>query len=442
MAGFEDFDAIVIGAGTRGLVATYVLSMLGYRAALVDRAPEVGSGDGSFKAADGTWFDYGMHVLDEMRSPLATRLFKRICGDRVHRTRLKRAIVLRGFIVPYAPEPRELPPPLRRMLHGDELTDDIGDRLPTRELLGRYYGPAFADLIYDEVLPSYPSEHRHLAFGVDEAELLVNIYPWFFPRARRTPKHGDISRAFHDRLRSGIDQYVLYPLDGGFGELARAFVRSFDARRIEVVLGLKDLEIEVDAGGRGIASLRAGGRTLRAERYFWAGSWPELCKLLSLPCQNPSTDRVVIGSFRLDRPARTEYHEILVGNPAHPINRIYFPGAFRGTSDALMQIEFSFPVADERPLDADHWREAWLKSLRALGILDAEHRVQVFDFKTRTLHFNGYGMEGKRLVDADPALVPEGSNVFPVVPSMSNMNLNAHIPLDVAYVTSVLTREI
>jgi len=235
MAEFEDFDAIVIGAGTRGLVATYVLSTLGYRAALVDRAPDVGSGDGSFKAPDGTWFDYGMHVLDEMRSPLATRLFRRVCAG-VHRTRLRRAIVLRDFIVPYAPEPRALPPPLRRLLPGDDLIDDIGDRLPTRELIGRYYGPGYADLIYDEVLPSYPSEHRHLAFGVDEAELLVNIYPWFFPRARRTPKHGDVSRAFHDRLRSGIDQYVLYPLEGGFGELGRAFVRSYDAARIEVAV--------------------------------------------------------------------------------------------------------------------------------------------------------------------------------------------------------------
>jgi hypothetical protein len=441
MAEFEDFDAIVIGAGTRGLVATYVLSTLGYRAAVVDRAPDVGSGDGSFKAADGTWFDYGMHVLDEMRSPLATRLFRRVCAG-VHRTRLRRAIVLRDFIVPYAPEPRALPPPLRRLLPGDDLIDDIGDRLPTRELIGRYYGPGYADLIYDEVLPSYPSEHRHLAFGVDEAELLVNIYPWFFPRARRTPKHGDISRAFHDRLRSGIDQYVLYPLEGGFGELGRAFVRSYDAARIEVAMGMRDLEIALDATGQSIAYVQGGGRRLRAERYFWAGSWPELCRLLELPCQNPSTDRIALGSFRLDRPARTEYHEILVGNPAHSINRVYFPGAFRGSEDALMQIEFSFPVAEERSLDPDHWRDTWLDSLGALGILEAAHRVEVYDFKTRTLHFNGYGMEGERLRDADPALIPSGSNIFPVVPSMANLNLNAHIPLDVGYVTSVLTREI
>jgi len=136
MAEFEDFDAIVIGAGTRGLVATYVLSTLGYRAAVVDRAPDVGSGDGSFKAADGTWFDYGMHVLDEMRSPLATRLFRRVCAG-VHRTRLRRAIVLRDFIVPYAPEPRALPPPLRRLLPGDDLIDDIGDRLPRSRSMQR-----------------------------------------------------------------------------------------------------------------------------------------------------------------------------------------------------------------------------------------------------------------------------------------------------------------
>ena len=142
--------------------------------------------------------------------------------------------------------------------------------------------------------------------------------------------------------------------------------------------------------------MQGGGRRLKGQRYFWAGSWPELCRLLKLPCQNPSTDRIALGSFRLDRPARTEYHEILVGNPAHPINRVYFPGAFRGSEDALMQIEFSFPVAEERSLDPDHWRDTWLDSLRALGILEAAHRVEVYDFKTRTLHFNGYGADSLR----------------------------------------------
>jgi hypothetical protein len=436
----EKLDAVVIGAGTRGLVTAYLLSQLGYKAALVDKAPQIGSGDGSFQAADGTWFDFGMHVLDEMRSPLATRLFKHVLDGRVQRTKLNRGIVLRDCLIPYAPEPRDLPAELRRLLRDDDLVDDIGDDLPTRERLARYYGAGFADLIFDEVLPSYPSEHRHLQFGVDEAELLVNIYPWFFPRARRTPKQADSSRAFHDKLRAGVDQHVLYPLAGGFGEFGRALVGKCDPRLVEVITGMRDIEIALEPDGRNIDCIRGAGRCLAADTYFWASGWPELCRLLDLECQNPSTDRIVLGSFRLDRPARTDFHEILVGTPEHVINRIHFPGAFRGTDEALMQIEFAFPVAESRPLTPEFWQAAWTESTKALGLLSPQHRVEVFDFKTRTLHFNGYGMEGERLIDADASQVDPTTNIHPVVPSMANLNMNDHLPRDIAYVASVLAR--
>jgi len=104
-----------------------------------------------------------------------------------------------------------------------------------------------------------------------------------------------------------------------------------------------------------------------------------------------------------------------------------------------MQVEFAFPVAENRPLDGEIWKNEWLDSLRELRILSERHGVEQFDLKTRPLHFNGYGMEGVKLIDADPSQIDPGSNVYPVVPSMSNLNLNSHIPLDIEYVTRVLT---
>jgi len=439
MTNDQQLDAVVVGASTRGLVATYALSALGFRAVLLEKASFIGSGDGSFQLSDGTWFDFGMHVLDELRAPVATRLFQHVVRQRVNRLRLKRAIVLRNHIVAYAPEPSGLPDELRKLLNRGDLTDDIGDDLPTRDRLAKYYGPGYADLIYDEVLPSYPTENRHREFGVDESELLVNIYPWFFPRARRTPKRGDISRAFHDKLRSGIDQYIVYPLEGGFGGFGQGFVDSYDPDRIEVVTGASDVEIVREAGRHRIDHITAGGREFRAQRYFWASGWPDLCRLFEVECQNPTTDQIVLGSFRLSEPADTEFHEILCGDPQHKINRISFPGAFRGSSEPLMQVEFAFPVAENRPLDGEIWKNEWLDSLRELRILSERHGVEQFDLKTRPLHFNGYGMEGVKLIDADPSQIDPGSNVYPVVPSMSNLNLNSHIPLDIEYVTRVLT---
>lgn len=436
----QNLDAVVIGASTRGLIAAYVLGMLGYRTVLLEKSPYVGAADGSYQLPDGTWFDFGMHVLDEMRAPMATRLFRHVVDQQVNRLKLERAIVMRNHIMPYAPMPDAMPEEIRRLLKPGKLIDDIGDELPTRERLAAHYGAGFADLIYDEVLPSYPTENRHRAFGVDESELLVNIYPWFFPRAARTPKHGDISREFHDRLRAGIDQYILYPLEGGFGGYAQGFLGQLEALGVEIVTGARDIEIEAAPSGHRIERVTALGREFRATHYFWTSGWPDLCRLLGIACQNPATDRIVLGSFRLDRPADTKYHEILFGDPRHPINRVSFPGAFRGSGEPLLQVEFAFPLAEDRPLEPDFWRDAWLESLRAVGVLSTDHRVEIFDFKTRPLHFNGYGMEGIRLVDADPGLLDPNSNVHPVVPSMSNLNLNAHVPLDVQCVTDVLAR--
>lgn len=437
MAELEGVDAIVIGATTRGLAATFVLSTLGHRAVLLERSPNLGGGDGSFLTADGSRFEFGMHVLDDMRSEATTRLFKSVVDGNVHRVKLKRAIVLRNHIIPYAPAPAEMPRELRELLRGDELVDDLGEALPTRDRLAEFYGRAYVDMIFDEVLPSYPSEHRHAAFGVEEGELLANIYPWFFPRARRKAKPGDQSRAFHDKLRDGVPQYVLYPREGGFGGFSQGFVRHFDAGRIEVLSGLGDLEIEVERDRHRIASIEAAGRRFGADRYFWAASWPELCRLLRLPCQETATDRVLIGSFRFNRPILTDFHEILVGDPAHCINRLYRPAAFRESDEPLIQIEYAFPCADERPLQSAHWLEIWLRNLRALGLIEDTHRVEMFDFKTRKMHFNSFGMEGERLRDADPMLLEPDSNIYPVTPSMANLNLNAHIPSDLEYVESV-----
>jgi hypothetical protein len=433
------FDALVIGASTRGLITAYVMSSLGYRAALIERGPVVGGGDGSFAAADGTLFEYGMHVLDEMRSRVATRLFTHVVDGAVNRVKLRRAIVLRNEIMPYAPRPSQMPEAIRRMLPAEELVDDLGEAAPTRAALEPYYGREFVDLIFDEVLPSYPCEFRHRAFGVDESELLANIYPWFFPRARRKAVSGDESRAFHDRLREGIDQHILYPSSGGFGGFCDGFLRHLDPERIEPLIGAGDFTVVLEPGTHRLRGVEVAGKRLEAEHYFWAAGWPELCRHLAIPCQDPATDRVVIGSFRLDRPASTDYHEILVGDPAHSINRIYFPGRFRESDDPLMQVEFAFPSVEPRSLDGEEWKRTWLEDLARLGVLDSGHRVEMFDFKTRKLHFNSYGMEGEKLVDADPTLLEASSNIFPVVPSMANLNLNAHVPRDVAYVISVLS---
>jgi protoporphyrinogen oxidase len=434
----EHLDAVVIGASLRGLVTGHVLASLGYRAVILERLPRLGGADSSFVTAGGTRFDHGLHVLDAGRSPLATRLFTRMVDGAVHQVTLRRGMVLRGHLLPYAPSREELPPELAALLPPGVLVDDLADAPPTREALGRIYGPGYAALICDEVLPSYPSEYRHAAFGVEEWRLLTNLYPWFFPRARRAARPGDESRAFHDRLRQGIPQRILYPREGGFGGFAEGFRRHLEEHGVSVLTGVEDLELELEPGRRRIARVRGVGRCWSAEHYFWAGSWSGLCALLGLPCQNAATDRVMLGSFRFNRPPRSAYHEILVGDPEHPVNRIYFPARFRESEEPLLQVEFAVPRAGVWPDDPEHWRQAWLASLRRLGLLDNDHVVEEFDYRAFPLHFNGFGAEGEPLRDADPALLGPGSNIRPVVPSMANLNVNRYVPRAVSYVAAVL----
>ncbi len=436
----EDLDAVVIGANLRGLVTAHVLSRLGYRAVVLERGPHPGGADGSFTTAGGSTFDHGLHLLDWMRSELATRLFLHAVDGRVHRQTLRRAIVLRGSIMPYAPCPEQMPEPLRRMLPRGELVDDLGEDAPTREALSRIYGPFFTELVFDEVLPSFPTESRHLAFGVDESRLLTNIYPWFFPRAERRSKTGDLSRSFHDKLRGGVAQDILYPMEGGFGGFAAGFARHLDPERVQVLTGATDLHLELRPGTHTVEWASALGRRFCAPRFFWAGPWAPLCRILDIPCQDAASDWVVLGSFRLDRPARSDYHELLVGDPTLRINRVSFPGEFRRSGEPLMQIEFAFPAAEDWPLDPEHWRETWLGDARALRLLSREHQVEEFDFRKYRMHFNAFGVEGEPLRDSDPTLLRADSNVHPVTPSMANLNLNAYVPRAVAYVADVLSR--
>lgn len=434
----SDLDAVVVGANIRGLVAAHVLAGLGYRAVVVDRAQNVGGADGSFTTAQGNVFDHGLHVLDEMRSEVATRLFLHALEGAVRRVTLRRGIVLRGSLMPYAPSSDEVSEQVRRLLQPGDLVDALGDGLPTRARIGECYGPAFADLVFDEVLPSYPSEARHLRFGVDEARLLTNIYPWFFPRARRSIDNPDESRAFHDRLREGIPQTILYPAEGGFGAFAEALAERARRQGIEVITAANDLRVSV-GDGHVIEYVEAGGRRFEAPRYLWAAAWPSLCDALSVSCQDAATDRVMLGSFRFRRPPQTAFHEILVGDPSMWINRVSFPSAFRGTDDGLAQVEFAVPVADPAwDVDGDAWRARWLDDLCRLGVLTPAHEVEDFDFRSFVMHFNGFGAEGVELRDADPALLAPTSNVHPVVPSMANLNLNRYMPRVVRDVTKIL----
>jgi glycine/D-amino acid oxidase-like deaminating enzyme len=433
-ASAQNVEAVVVGGNLCGLVTAYLLGHLGYRTVVVERSARTGGANASFTTSDGSTFDLGMHVLDFGRSETTTRLFTHVIEDRLNKVLLQRGLALRGRIMPYNPAPADMPAELRAILPGDELIDDLEEELPTRDRLRRIYG-RYADFVFDEVLLSFRSEQRHKNLGIDEARLITNIYPWFFPRASRKLVTGRESRAFHDRLRRGEPQYVLYPRVGGFAAFGEAFLRKL-APNVEVLAGISDLHFEVDSESDRILWVQAHGRRFEPRRVFWCAAWPALCALLRLPVQNLATDNLLLGSFRFNEPALGSYNEILVGDPSFHIDRVSFPGIFSGSQAPLLQVEFAFPSADtDTPTEPDHWRRTWSSELERLRLLDRRHRVEVFDFRSFRMHYNSFGAEGVELRDADTALLKPGSNIHPVAPTMRNRNLNASVPL---YLQSVI----
>lgn len=436
----EPVDAIVVGSNLAALVFAYLLSGWGYRVALVDRSAQVGGMDRSFRNANGRSFDFGFHGLAYMRSEFVTKLFTAVMDGAVRQVEHRRGMVLRGYRVPYNAAREEWPAELQALLRPGELVDTIGSAPPTRERLAVAYGSGFADFVYDEVLASYPSEIRHLAFGVEAWRLLVNLYPWFFPQARRARGEGG-SRGYQDSVREGRRESLLYPAEGGFAGFAEGLRRRLEERGVELLLGADDYAVEFDARAGRIRWLRSAGRRLTAPRVYWCASPASLCGLLGQPLPALDPDLFVLGSFEFDRPIRCDFTELIVGDPEHAINRISFPAKLTGGTDSLVQLEFSYPRATDRYDDKPrYWLDQWTRSLRALGIVGSEHQLLDFDFKAVPLLYNCYGAEGQAMPELELPVLPADTNLRPVLPSLRKININTRVPEYLRFLADDLCR--
>jgi hypothetical protein len=374
-----------------------------------------------------------------MRSELVTRFFESLLEGRLHRLERKRAIVLRNELIPYNAPPAEWPAKLRALLPGEgaPLVDELGAAEPTREALAKYYGRAFVDLIFDETLRSYPSDQRQKDLGVPESQLLVNLYPWFFPQAERARLTITESRRYQDVVRSQPREYMLYPDQGGFASFPQALARKLEGNGGTVLSGAHDLAFEFDGSRQQLETVAACGRRLSAPRVYWCSGLDALYKLLEMPAPNLTPDTFLLGSFEFEREIRSDYSEILLGDPDHAMNRISFPGKLALEQDNLVQVEFSFATADRRWLaSADAWRDAWTRSLQRLGIAQHGNRVVDFDLRMFPLYSNVYGAEGERLPPIDfSARLGAETNLKPVLPTYAKVNINTRIPQYLDFLT-------
>lgn len=437
----ETRDAIVVGGNMAGLTVAYLLGQYGYRTTLVERAPFLGGVDGSFTNEHGRIFDFGVHALDHNRCEFVSRLFERAVDQKFRRLPKKRGILLRDHLFPYNSPLEEWPDELRSMFKKGPIIDDLGTNPPTRQRLGEIYGPTFADFVFDEILASFPAEDKHKEFGIEESKLLVNIYPWFFPRVDRTGRKDNAHFKYQTKVRQEGGEHVIYPLTGGFSSFAEGIASRAREAGVEIEVGAKDLELKMDSTRRRVETVTANGRTLTAPRVYWCGPASVLMGLLDEPVFDANPEMFALGSFQFERPLACDFVELIGGAPKHLIKRASFPGKLQGGVDDLIQIEFHFPKGDANfGSDKDWWLESWLTSLRAIGIAQPDNEVKAFDLKLFPIHYNGFGIEGKPTPQVTLPEFPPDSNLRPVLPSYQRININTRLPLYLKFLAEDLTR--
>ena len=371
------YDAIVIGGGLAGAITARILSEQRYRTLVIEKQARLGQNNLSLRNARGETFDQGYHALDENRSPFTTRFFTKVLGGRCHRLRLQRGIVIRGHLFDFNAPVAEWPAALAKEFPASEIEDNL-ENAPTRDALAGVYGAPFANLAFNEILPSYPGLLWMRDHGVPEEKLLGLIYPWFFPRARRPARAQDESARFHAAARQSGEQHILYPDEGGFGAFIEGIVQGIDGQFAEVRTKVMDIQCRLESGTTRIASVQHDGVTSTADHYFWCAPVTGLAKLAGLRVPTLHPQKLALGSYSFDREVACEYHEILVGDPQIPIGRISFPGRIGNGRNHLVQVEQLFP-AKFKEVDGEIWREECLESFRRLGIVAREAEVEHYD---------------------------------------------------------------
>ncbi|MFY0642735.1 MAG: NAD(P)-binding protein [Bermanella sp.] len=379
------YDVIIFGAGLSGLVAAYTLSSYGIKCCILEKSDHIGGGNASFKNDLGDIFDTGYHALDESRSKITSSLFKKVMPEYIQHT-LRRGIALDGSVFKYNADIEDWPVNLKNKLSLKDF-DNVGDVI-TSDNLANVYGVDYSEYCKNTILYSYPSEVRSLKEGGSKSRMFDMVYPWFFPKLEKTSDGNSESTKFHNKMRNQ-EQTVIYPKHSGFFGFIEGLYESIDKQYCDIFLGCKDINIKLNDAYQ-CESVEALGVSYTSSHYFWCAPFIGLASLYGMDLPKGVPQKLALGSFRFNYELPDSFHEILVGDPNHKINRISFPGLLRNERNNLLQVEFIFP-ADEFDYDVDTWRKSWVSSLIELGIIENGEYVD-FNFK----------VEFKGMITSDP----------------------------------------
>lgn len=370
------YECIIIGGGIAGLITAQILGRQGFHTLLLERASELGGKLTSFELG-GYIFDHGYHTLDHNRSRFATKFFEATLDGKIRKILLERGIVIRGQLIPYNAPLDEWPKEISSNFEKREFIDNI-DGLADREAVREIYGSFMAGLAFDEIMPSYRTLNYLRNEGYPEGELSDLVYPWYFPRPEKCNRRtGTEWNTYHDKIRQSGRHEVLYPAEGGFGTFMKKLVEKIDTRFVTLKTGVQNSLPDFDIETRRFQSIEVDGETCTADQYFWCAPVFPLIAQLGFEIVKGTQIEYALGHFVFDQPVDVEYHELLIGDPDFPVNRISFPGLIAGTENCQIQTEVSFSHG-ELKYDDEQWKDIYLDCFRKLGFIGSSHQIKHF----------------------------------------------------------------
>jgi protoporphyrinogen oxidase len=423
---------VIIGGGLSGLVSANICSHLGIESIVLEKSNTLGGGNRSFCDKQGNIFDYGYHALDENRSIITTKFFKKVLKNNFYKIKLNRGIILKNNLFRYNEEFSNWPLEFQKLFKIGNSTDNIKNEL-NKKKISKIYGSKFTNFAFDEILESYPSIKWSLTHGGKVEDFFGLVYPWFFPKKFKTVTRTNEWNYFHDKKRTSLDHYVLYPKNNGFQGFIDGIINDIDKNYCTIKKNIKNLEINIDSKTNEISNIIVDKKLISGDKYFWCASPILLAKKLNIDLKiikfgKPQT--IIFGNFVFKNKINSIFHEILVGSKNHKINRISFPGKISKNQNNLIQVEFAFPQ-NQFNFDENYWKDSWLKSLDSLGIIRKNNLLENFtllsekrgfvsknniDFLTKSIKNNLMKNMGENIIIPSFNLGPE--NINRVIPNV------------------------
>ena len=380
-------EAIVVGGGPVGLLASILLARKGYVTTLLERDDELGGLMRSIHAVEGFEFDNGTrfapkltdNLLDqEVFSPRDEWLeFNHLRSGSYFSRKIQEStsfldvnglpdVQLRDVEEGYANA---------KLAHEEYLTaeDSIVDR----------FGEAGLKCVFEPVL-------RKIA-GLPPTELLPSVLElyglsrlvMFSPELTRELKRyriHDSRLAFHSRdegYPSDRSRVFRYPLHGGIGSWARRMQSVAKESGVRFITGVSANHVRPRSDG-GVDLTLSNGQELHARKLVWTVAGALLLRAagVSAPCAPPPmTSGLTLYHFVFDLPPKTKLHYLTNYDPNFASYRVTFYTNVQLQTALPGRYHLTVEVIQNKYLQLPPNSETVIEELLTMGLITPETRL-------------------------------------------------------------------